>query len=79
MSFPNNYNHPEPLRIWPLNQNERGDVFANFSPTKNMDWELIPGKTYVLKYRLLVFNGKLTKDIAENEWQNFANILHGVK
>ncbi|MBI1933103.1 MAG: PmoA family protein [Ignavibacteriales bacterium] len=79
MSFPNNYNHPEPLRIWPLNQNERGDVFANFSPTKNMDWELIPGKTYVLKYRLLVFNGKLTKDIAENEWHNFANILHGVK
>ncbi len=73
MSYPTNYNHPEPIRIWPENQYDRGDMFANFSPTKNRDWLLEPGNTYTLKYRLLVFNGHMGKDKAEAAWQNFAN------
>lgn len=73
LSFPANYNHPEPLRIWPENSNGRGDMFANFDPTKNKDWLLLPGKTYVLKYRLVVFNGKFSKEKAESAWQYFAH------
>ncbi|MCB0744043.1 MAG: PmoA family protein, partial [Ignavibacteriae bacterium] len=71
MSYPTNYNFPEPLRVWPEDQNGRGDVFVNFSPTKNTDWDLLPGNTYTLKYRLLVFNGKLNRIDAENAWQSF--------
>lgn len=69
MSYPTNYNHPEPLRIWPENQYGRGDMFANFSPTKNKDWLLKAGNVYQLKYRLLVFNGTFTKEKAEQAWQ----------
>lgn len=69
MSYPTNYNHPEPLRIWPENQYERGDMFANFSPTKNKDWLLKSGNVYQLKYRLLVFNGTMTSEQAEKAWQ----------
>lgn len=72
MSYPANYNHPEPLRVWPENSNGRGDVFLNFSPTKNKDWLLEPGKSYILKYRFLVFNDKMGKAEAEELWQNFA-------
>src|SRR5690606_6279179 len=72
MSYPTNFNHPEPLRIWPEKTNDRGDVFANFSPTKDKDWALQPGQNYVLKYRLLVFNGKFTKEQAEAAWQHLA-------
>lgn len=73
MSYPANYNHPEPLRIWPENANRnRGDMFANFSPTKNMDWQLDPGNNYVLRYRLLVFNGAFSKEKAEAGWHYFA-------
>jgi len=72
MSFPTNYNYPEPLRIWPENQNNRGDMFANFCPTKDMDWLLNPGQNYLLKYRFLVFNGKIDKDKAESAWYYFA-------
>lgn len=72
MSHPQNYNHPEPLRIWPENQYNRGDMFANFSPTKNKDWALEPGKTYVLQYRMLVFNNKMTQERAEAAWKLFA-------
>lgn len=73
MSFPTNYNHPEPLRIWPENQYNRGDMFANFCPTKDMDWDLIPGKNYNLRYRFLVFNGRFDKEKAESAWNYFAN------
>lgn len=73
LSYPGNYNHPEPMRIWVENTNQRGDMFANFAPTKDMDWLLVPGKTYVLKYRFVVFNGKFDKDKAESAWQYFAN------
>ena len=72
MSYPTNYNYPEPLRIWPENQNGRGDMFANFSPTKDKSWSLYPGVNYVLKYRLLVFNGHFTKEKAESAWKYFA-------
>jgi hypothetical protein len=67
MSHPTNYNHPEPLRIWPEDSNG-GEMFAMFAPTKTKDWLLTPGKTYVLKYRFNVFNGHWTKEKAESGW-----------
>ncbi len=73
LSYPANYNHPEPLRIWDENANGgRGDMFANFATTKDKDWLLEAGKTYTLKYRLIVYNGKMTMEKAESAWQGFA-------
>ena len=72
LSHPSNYNHPEPLRIWDKKANGgRGDVFANFAPTKDKDWLLEPGKIYTLKYRLVVFNGKFDAEKAESTWKAF--------
>jgi hypothetical protein len=70
MSYPSNYNHPEPLRIWP--ENPDNGLFAMFAPTKNRDWLLQPGKTYTLKYRFVVFNDHFSKEKAESAWQYFA-------
>jgi len=72
MSHPANYNHPEPMRIWPINQYGRGDMFASFSTTKDMDWPLKPKNTYQLKYRLMVYNGHFTPEMAESAWLDFA-------
>lgn len=73
LSYQYNYNHPEPLRIWDEKANNgRGDMFVNFSPTKDKDWLLEPGKMYVLKYRLIVFSGKFDAAKAESAWQYFA-------
>ncbi len=72
LSHPSNHNYPEPLRIWDKAANGgRGDVFANFAPTKDKDWLLEPGKTYTLKYRLVVFNGKFDAVKAEEAWKQF--------
>ena len=73
LSHPSNYNHPEPLRIWDKKANGgRGDVFANFATTKDKDWLLEPGKTYTLRYRLVVFNGKFDAKKATAAWDAFA-------
>ena len=73
LAAPTNYNFPEPLRIWPEDQNGRGDMFASFSPTKTKSWPLAPGQVYALHYRLLVFNGHCTAAQAESAWQYFAH------
>ncbi len=72
MSYPTNYNHPEPLRIWPEDQYGRGDMFANFSPTRNTGWLLVPGRVYLLKYRFLVFNGHMDAVSAGEAWKHYA-------
>ncbi|WP_375582643.1 PmoA family protein [Cyclobacterium xiamenense] len=71
MSAPTNYNHPEPLRIWPEDMYGRGDMYANFAPTKNMDWRLEPGKSYALNYRFLVSAKKISPQEAEAAWKQF--------
>ena len=74
MGHPDNYNSPEPLRIWDGNANGgRGDAFINFAPTKNMDWELKPGKQYTLRYRVMTYEGEMTKEKAEQLWNDFAH------
>ncbi|MDR2388694.1 MAG: PmoA family protein [Tannerellaceae bacterium] len=74
MGHPNNYNAPEPLRIWDENANGgRGDAFINFAPTKNKDWELQPGGHYILKYRILAYEGEMTPEQADRLWQDFAH------
>jgi len=73
MSFPANRMHPEPMRVWPEDQNGRGDVYFEFCPIRHKDWKLEKGNDYTLKYRLVVFDGKITPEEAENYWQAFAN------
>lgn len=74
LSHPGNYNFPEPVRIWPIDANGgRGDQFFNFSPTKNKDWVLEAGRSYTLRYRLVVFDGSLSAGEAERFWQSFAD------
>ncbi|MGA8205328.1 MAG: PmoA family protein [Woeseiaceae bacterium] len=73
MSHPDNFNHPEPMRIWPIPDEGRGDVFASFSPTRDTDWRIEPGQRYVRVYRFLVYDGHMTAPGAESAWQNFAH------
>jgi len=72
MSHPSNFNHPEPMRVWPVTEVGEGEVFANFAPTRNRDWVLEPGRQYVRNYRFLVYDGRLGRDKAEAVWQEFA-------
>lgn len=73
LGAPDNYNSPEPLRIWDENANGgRGDAFINFAPTKNMDWNLESGKKYKLRYRLYAYDGEMAPERADELWNDFA-------
>ena len=73
MSHPSNREYPEPMRVWPENQNGHGDLFFEFCPIRDKSWELKPGNDYVLKYRMLVYDGKIDPKIAERIWNDFSN------
>lgn len=70
---PQNFNYPEHLRIWPTGQNGgNANVYVNFNPAQDRDWPLLPGNTYGLKYRMFVYDGKISKQEAERLWYDFA-------
>ena len=74
MSNPSNREYPEPMRVWPENANGgRGDLFFEFCPIRNKSWELIPGNEYVLRYRMLVYDGKIDSQLSERLWDDFAH------
>lgn len=75
LSYPENRAHPEPMRVWPIDGNGgRGDMFFEFCPIRHEEWKIEPNKDYRLKYRMVVFDGKLTAEEAESYWKSFAEM-----
>ncbi|MFH5883465.1 ThuA domain-containing protein [Halalkalibaculum sp. DA3122] len=74
MTHPGNQNFPEQLRIWPTGANGgEENVYFNFNPAQEQDWHLEPGNSYNLKYRMMVYDGKIQPEDAESYWQDFGN------
>lgn len=72
LASPDNYNTPEPLRIWNEAANGgRGDVFVNFCPTKTQDWRMEPGGEYRLRYRVVTYDGAMDAAVAERLWNEY--------
>ena len=73
MSHPSNRMHPEPMRVWPLDANAgRGDMYFEFVPIRHEEWKLEPKQNYTLKYRMIIFDGKVDAKTAEMYWNSFA-------
>ena len=73
LSHPSNRMHPEPMRVWPIDGNSgRGDMYFEFVPIRHDDWKLEPKQNYTLKYRMIVFDGKMDAKTAEMYWNSFA-------
>ena len=69
-SHPKNFQHPEPMRIWPgFDQN----VFFNFCPSQATAWDMEPGVDHVFRYRMYVHQGKIAVADAERVWNDYAN------
>jgi hypothetical protein len=72
LSHPENQSHHEPIRMWPPDSNEgKENVFFEFCPIRHQEWALEPGKEYTLKYRMVVFDGAITSQEAEQYWKDF--------
>jgi type 1 glutamine amidotransferase len=73
MGHPSNFNHPEPLRVWNSDAARPRDYFINFSPTMNTSWVLESGTEYTLRYRMLIFEGKMDQDEASLLWNDYSD------
>ena len=74
LSHPDNRSHPEPMRMWPPNSNGgKENMFFEFCPIRHQPWVLEPGKEYVLKYRMVVFDGALDQEEAEAYWKDYTH------
>ena len=72
LSSPDNRSHPEPMRMWPPDSNAgKENMFFEFCPIRHQEWVLEHGKTYTLKYRMVVFDGRITPQQAEQYWIDF--------
>jgi hypothetical protein len=69
LSHPDNFRHPEPMRIWPEFENQ---VFFNWVPSQLGDWVMEPGKDYTFHYRLYVHEGRVNVADSERVWRDFA-------
>ena len=73
MSHIENYEHPEPVRVWPSDANGgRGDLMFDYSPTRLSNWIIAPDETNTLRYRLIVYDGEISPETAETLWSNFS-------
>ncbi len=72
LSHPENRDHPEPMRVWPEDAvGGKGELFFEFCPIRLTAWTLEPGKNYVLRYRMVVYDGKLKPETMEALWQDY--------
>jgi hypothetical protein len=69
-SNPQNFRHPEPMRIWPEFENE---VFFNWAPVQAGDFEFKPGEDHVFRYRQYVHEGKVDVEKTEQLWNDYAH------
>jgi hypothetical protein len=46
-------------------------MFFEFCPIRHQPWVLEQGKAYVLKYRMVVFDGELSSQKADRYWNEF--------
>jgi hypothetical protein len=69
-SNPQNFRHPEAMRIWPP---ENRYVFFNWAPVQAGDFEMRPGVDHIFRYRQYVHEGKIDVDRTEQLWNDIAH------
>ena len=66
MSDPDNFRHPQPVRLHP------SKPYFCFAPMATEAFSIESGKAHLSKYRLLIHNGEPNKDRSEAAWKNYA-------
>lgn len=68
---PENRDFPQRLRTWPASANN-GAIFFNVVPTQETAWEIKPGQSIAMRYRLVATDGKPKPAQIEKWWKAFA-------
>ena len=66
---PKNFRFPQPLRLNPT------EPFVCFAPQQDGDMEIKPGEAYVSRYRLIIADGKPSRDEADAWWKEYVEAV----
>ncbi len=66
LMHPSNFRFPQPLRLNPKNPQ------ICVAPSQDGDWEIVPGKPYVSRYRIVIADGKADAAFLEKLWADYA-------
>ncbi len=67
LCHPDNSRAPQPMRLHPT------EPFFCYAPSQLGDWEIVPGKPYVSRYRFIVADGPPDKAELERLWNDYAH------
>lgn len=67
-SHPENFQHPEPMRLWP---GANDNIFFNFCASQAGAWEMKPGEDHVFRYRWFVHEGQPDVEQIERIWRDW--------
>ncbi len=66
LAHPANFRFPQPIRAHPE------EPFLCFAPQQLGDMEILPGKEYISRYRMIVADGEPDAKLAEKWWNDYA-------
>jgi len=69
LSHPDNFRSPQPMRIHP------SEPFFCYAPSQAGPFEINRAKTYIARYRFIVYDGKPDIEFNNNLWSDYANNL----
>ena len=69
LSHPDNFRSPQPMRIHP------SEPFFCYAPSQAGPFEINRAKTYIARYRFIVYDGKPDIELNNNLWSDYANNL----
>lgn len=67
LDHPSNFRAPQAMRINP------DQPFFCYSPSLLGQWEIMPGKPYISRYRFIVYDGEPDKAELDRLWNDYAN------
>ncbi|MGI8603573.1 MAG: PmoA family protein [Verrucomicrobiales bacterium] len=70
LCHPDNHDAPQRMRLW--GDDKEGRIFFNYVPIQETDWQIKPGETIRMRYRLFIFEGAPNRDRIESAWRDYA-------
>ncbi|MDC0325703.1 PmoA family protein [bacterium] len=67
LCHPKNHDAPQRMRVWP-----DGKVFFNYVPIQETGWELKPNQPSVMRYRVVISNGKADSERLNAFWNAYS-------
>lgn len=67
LGHPSNHDAPQRLRTW-----DNGKIFLNYVPIQETAWEIKPGETATMRYRLVIIDGQPDAKAIESRWKAYA-------